>query len=113
MYEFGKIVLVPFPFTDLSSKKLRPALVVSRYRKASEDLILLFITSRTQTSTLQDYPIFARDSFFQKTGLKVDSLIRCDKIATLNKKVVLGEIGELPRPIIRKVGVVFKRVFGF
>lgn len=45
MFERGKIILVPFPFTDLSSQKIRPAVIVSRASEGSPDTIVAFITS--------------------------------------------------------------------
>jgi mRNA interferase MazF len=45
-YHRGSVVLVPFPFTDLSGRKRRPALVVSPDGFHEEDLILCVITSR-------------------------------------------------------------------
>jgi mRNA interferase MazF len=45
MFAFGSIVLAPFPFTDLSGDKRRPALVVSRDNHRRADLMVCFITS--------------------------------------------------------------------
>ena len=45
MFNFGKIVLIPFPFTDLTSSKVRPALIISEQNNRSEDVIVAFITS--------------------------------------------------------------------
>lgn len=49
-YEFGDVILVPFPFTDQTTTKRRPAVVVSNQNYASErpDLILLAITSQVR-----------------------------------------------------------------
>ena len=51
-YEFGDVVLVPFPFTDQSTTKQRPAVVVSstRYHTERPDLILMAITSLQRES---------------------------------------------------------------
>lgn len=113
MYEFGKIVLVPFPFTDLTSAKLRPALIVSK--KADEDLILVFISSKIAQFKDDEYAFLLQsgEKEFKKTGLKVDSVIRLNKIATINKRVILGEIGKLSETTIKKAGSKFHSVFGF
>ena len=114
MYEFGKIVLVPFPFTDLTSTKLRPALIISKTDKDAEDLIVCFITSR-----INDRPSSAEFLFktyhkdFLQSGLKVDSVIRFNKIATLNKKLVLGELGAIPTESLNKLKKNFLSSFGF
>ena len=46
----GAVVLTPFPFTDLTGHKVRPALVVSRSDRAGPDVLLAFITSRLNLS---------------------------------------------------------------
>ena len=50
--EFGDVVLVPFPFTDQSTTKKRPAVVVSsdRYHRERQDLIILAVTSQVRDS---------------------------------------------------------------
>jgi mRNA interferase MazF len=89
----GKIVLIPFPFTDLTSSKLRPALVLY---EGQYDLILAFISSQTRPQTTEAAIHVRKDMpGFEDTGLKVDSVIRLDKIATVLKDLVIAELGEL------------------
>lgn len=111
MYKFGTIVLVPFPFTDLTSTKVRPALIVSRSEPKAKDLILAFITSQTHQES--GFLLETQHKHFKKTGLKVDSLIRFDKLATLNKRVVLGELGVLHKEWVQEAQPSFQKVFGF
>jgi len=104
MYKRGVIVLVPFPFTDLSSVKLRPALVVSSSRLNQQDVIVLFISSvKNRRSTAVDLVITKDGRNFIQTGLKTESVFKCNKIATLDKCVVLGEIGFLPPDWMKKI----------
>jgi mRNA interferase MazF len=91
MLKKGTIVLVPFPFTDLQGAKVRPALVVSD-KPVGEDVVLVFISAKKAKSKKQyahDVPICATGI----NGLKQDSVIRCAKIATLEKNIILGELG--------------------
>jgi mRNA interferase MazF len=89
----GKIVLVPFPFTDLTAAKLRPALVVY---EGDEDVVVAFISSKVPSELSEvDVLVSKKDPGFKKSGLKVDSLIKLDKIATVLKDLVVGELGEL------------------
>lgn len=91
----GTIILVPFPFTDLSNFKIRPALVVSS-SDLKEDIIVAFITSVIPgTLNKTDFKIIKSESHFEGSGLKKDSVVKCDKISTLSKSIVLGGIGEL------------------
>ena len=89
----GKIVLIPFPFTDLTSSKFRPALVLYQ---GKYDLILAFISSQTRPQTTETEIHIRKDMpGFENSGLKVDSVIRLDKIATVLKDLVIAELGEL------------------
>lgn len=94
--EIGTIVLVPFPFTDLSGSKVRPALVVSNLNEF--DVIVVFISSVVPAKLNEADFLVLSDS---EIGLKKDSVIRCDKIMTLSKSIILGEIGSLPQPIFQ------------
>jgi len=89
----GKIVLVPFPFTDLTAAKLRPALVIY---EGEEDVVVAFVSSKMPSVLSEvDVLLTKRDAGFDKSGLKVDSLIKLDKIATVLKDLIVGELGEL------------------
>ena len=97
----GKIVLVPFPFTDLTAAKLRPALVLF---EGDRDVVVAFISSR-----LPERPspgsVIVSDGHrgFQLTGLKVSSVVRLDKVATVLKDLVVGEIGEVSEALKREI----------
>jgi mRNA interferase MazF len=84
----GDIVLITFPFTDLSGTKLRPAVVLV---DASLDFTVCFIT--TQLSWQEQTDILLQPS--QTNGLRRQSLIRTSKIATLDKSLVKGLLGRL------------------
>lgn len=89
----GKIVLVPFPFTDLTAAKLRPALVIY---EGEEDVVVAFISSKAPSElSAVDVLIAKGNSGFKESGLKLDSVIKLDKIATVLKDLVVGELGEL------------------
>ena len=88
----GKIVLIPFPFTDLTSTKLRPALVLYGGEK---DVVVAFVSSRLGKTRPVDVLIDEGHSEFKRTGLKLSSNVKLDKIATISKELILGEIGEV------------------
>src|SRR3989344_2109724 len=91
----GRIVLIPFPFTDLSGQKIRPALVLHVSR--GEDCIVAFISSRADRK--QPFDISVAPS--RGNGLKVRSVVKIDKLATLQKKIIIGELGTLERAVLR------------
>lgn len=106
----GKIVLIPFPFTDLTIAKLRPALVI---HEGKRDVVVTFISSRIPTeASATDVLITSKHPAFRKTGLKTDSVIKLDKIATVLKELIVGELGEidenLRKEINEKLAMIFK-----
>lgn len=113
MFERGKIVLVPFPFTDLSSSKIRPALIISEPEYAGKDVIVVFISSKIPKKIgSTDYLLKTEASFFKQTGLKVSSVIRGNKVATLDKRIILGEIGSLALDDQKKLNNIIKMALG-
>jgi len=106
----GDIVLVQFPYTDLTGLKLRPALVVAPQRDA--DVILAFITSQIGgTDPQTDHLIAPTHAEFGRTGLKVASVIRLDKIATLHRTLVYRRLGSIGPSSTAAVGDLLRRVF--
>ena len=93
----GIVVLVPFPFTDLSTTKVRPALVLSA-KPIKSDVVVAFISSKIGKG---EYNVGISPS--KANGLKVPSVIICSKIATLEKTVILGELGVVEREVMDRV----------
>ncbi len=108
MYAFGSIVLTRFPFTDLSGDKRRPALVVSCDNRRRTDLVVCFITSvpRTGPDMVPIAPTLG-------TGLKIPSMVRFDKLATLDLAVIAGRLGDAPADWLDMHRATFFGVFGF
>ncbi len=86
----GDIILIPFPFTDLTSSKLRPAVVLI---ETNEDLTLSFITSQFKWREPTDIELFPSE----QNGIKKKSLIRLSKIATVDRSLAVGKLGELQK----------------
>jgi mRNA interferase MazF len=84
----GDIVLITFPFTDLSGNKLRPAVVLA---ETALDVTVCFITTQMQWQEPTDVQLFLTSA----NGLKKQSLIRTSKIATLDKTLAKGLLGKL------------------
>jgi mRNA interferase MazF len=111
MNKIGHIVLTPFPFTDLSGNKVRPALILG-VRDGGDDITVCFISSVIQNNLHKfDILVDSKDKYFKKTGLKSESIIKTTKIATLDKAVVLGKIGELDNKNMNKVKSALKNYF--
>lgn len=92
IYKRWEIVLVPFPFTDLSSTKRRPALIVSpdKYNNG-KDVVIAYITSQMSVlPRLGDYDL----QKWKEAGLPKPSKVRM-KFATIDKGIIIKKIGEL------------------
>ena len=83
----GDIVLVPFPFTNLTGQKIRPALVLV---VSEDDIIIAFITTKSHGMT---YEMSINPSY--ENGLKAQSFLRVNKLATVERELVLGRLGSL------------------
>lgn len=97
----GDVVLVPFPFADLTGNKVRPAVVVSADPQGPE-LIIAFITTvlTNRSARGADVELVRSDPEFRTSGLKADSLIRTDNLVTVSRTVIsrrLGVTGSLTR----------------
>lgn len=105
-YQRGSVVLVRFPFTDLSGSKLRPAVVVSptRYLTQMDDVLCAFISSSIPSERLASDLLIESDAVeFAKTGLKRTSILRSHKLALLKKNLVYSKLGELSPPLQRRM----------
>lgn len=93
-YDRGDVVLVPFPFSDLTDVKRRPALVIStrEYNDASGDVIIAQITGRTSARPL---PGDHRVQNWKKAGLLAPSLVRV-RVTTLRANLVVRALGQMP-----------------
>jgi mRNA interferase MazF len=86
----GDVVVVPFPFSDLTQAKKRPALVLAGLE--GDDVILVQITSQP----LRDgYTVPINDHDFDSGGLKQPSSVRPNRIFTADKHIVLYSVGKL------------------
>lgn len=100
MAEFvkGDVVVIPFPFSDLSQTKRRPALVISS--PGGEDLILCQITSKTVKDF---YSVSIDNDSFESGSLNQPSNVRPNRLFTAEKNIILYKIGKLNKPIIDSV----------
>lgn len=104
----GDVVVVPFPFSDLTQAKRRPALVISKLE--GDDLILCQITSQ---SIKDNYAIPLDDKDFETGSLKQSSNIRPNRIFTADGHIVLYKVGNLTTEklseVIEKVVEIIRR----
>lgn len=92
-FQRGDVVLIPFPFTDLSATKTRPAVVVSSavYQSVRPDLLLAYVSSQiSQAVSPIDYIL--RD--WQQAGLLKPSFVR-PKVAAIEPALIVHQVGQL------------------
>lgn len=92
-YSFGDVVLVPFPFTDQTGSKKRPAVIVSssRYQRERPDLILVPITSQNPNpARFGDVPVTGT----QAAGLLMPGVVK-PVLLTIEAKLVIKALGRL------------------
>ena len=99
----GDIVLFPFPYTDLSNRKIRPCLVISD--EMEQDIILCQITSKMTRA--DQYSIELKKDETLEGTLQIDSLIRTNMLFTASKFQILKRICKVTdtkyREIINKI----------
>ena len=96
------IVLLSFPFSDLRSSKVRPAIVLSKnsYNHKSEDIIAVPLTTNIQ---LRDYAILLTNEGLEQGRLIADSKIKVDRIFSVEKKLVKMTIGKIKKEVQTKI----------
>ena len=94
----GAVVLVPFPFSDLSQTKLRPALVLAEAGRG--DWILCQITSNPYGDARS---LELRDDSFQTGSLRLVSYARPGKLFTANNSLILAQVGILKPEVLTQV----------
>jgi len=94
----GDIVVIPFPYSDLTNAKRRPALVLAE--SSYNDLILCQITSQTAKD---DFSVSLTESDFNSGKVFKSSNIRPNKLFTADSGIVLYKIGSLKREKISEV----------
>lgn len=111
----GDIVLVPFPFTDLTRPKVRPAVVVSpsSFNRTSPDVMLAAISSRIPPTPADTELIILQGSAdFRITGLRVSSVIRTTKLITMQQTLISATLGRLGNPLIDELDIRLARAVG-
>ena len=108
----GDVVLVPFPFTDLTGQKVRPALVVSPDPQ-HDDLIVLFLSSVVPPHAQStEWILMPNHPEFSATGLKLPSVFKAGKLLTLHRSLIHRRLGSIGRAIQAQVDARILRAVG-
>ena len=99
MYEQRDIVLIPFPYSDLSGAKQRPALILSNeFLNKTQDMICCLITSNP---TLEGIEL--KSSFFENGKLKFKSWVKPQRLFTINNKIINKKLCKINQETHHKI----------
>lgn len=108
-----KVVLIPFPFDDLSSSKVRPAVCLTDPIGPHRHVILAFITSRVSSEPLaSDLVLRSDDPEFAATGLQVSSMLQLHRLITVTTVLIQRELGRLSPGMQTEVEGRLRELFG-
>lgn len=102
MYNQGDIVLIPIPFTDLSSQRRRPVIIISNnvYNQKTDDVVVVAMTSNP---TQLDYSFTITSQDLQQGRLNRPGKVRVDKIYTLSQVIIVNRFGQVKPNILTKI----------
>jgi mRNA interferase MazF len=108
----GKVVLVPFPFDDLSSTKVRPAVCLTEPIGPHRHVVLAFISSDVAADILEtDMVMDAAEPDFRSTGLRVSSVLRLHRLMTVTTSFIQRDLGILSPRVRAEVDRRLKKLF--
>ncbi len=97
----GDIVLIPFPFTDLSDYKVRPALVISNHSfNQKRNLILMSVSTK---SGIPSFSISLSQKDLTGGTLNKASFLRSQNVFTLEKRLVIKRVATLKKEKLKKI----------
>ena len=107
----GDIVLAAFPFTDLSSSKRRPCIILAD-TDSPGDFVVAFVT----TGNPERFPRFGiridpTHPDWAQTKLKAPSVIRVDRLCTLNSRIISGKLGSLSAALRSDLSIQLRTLF--
>ncbi len=108
-----KVVLVPFPFDDLTGTKVRPAVCLTDPIGPYRHVVLAFITSSANASGLAtDLILDATNPAFAATGLRVSSTLQLHRLMTATTSLIRRELGKLPPKLQTEIENRLRNLFG-
>jgi mRNA interferase MazF len=102
MPDQGEIVLIPIPFTDLSSQKHRPVIVISNniYNHKTLDIVVVAMTS---APAIVDFSFTINSSDLDVGKLNRPGNVRVDKIFTLSQSIVIKTFGRVNSTVLNQI----------
>lgn len=106
-YKQGDMILILFPFSDLTGNKKRPALIINRPDAYNETHLICMMITSVQRDTPSDLPI----PHWKEAGLLKPSMVRINKIFTIDDHMVQRKLGRLKQPNLQPILSKFLNLF--
>ncbi|MBX3291151.1 MAG: type II toxin-antitoxin system PemK/MazF family toxin [Acidobacteria bacterium] len=103
----GDIVLTPFPFTDLTQRKVRPAVVVCETADKYRDVVLCAISSVVPPQPSRNEHVIKADA---QNGLRKESVVKVDRIVTAKIGDVITQIGAMSQNDLVRLKSIFQKL---
>ncbi len=103
----GDIVLIPFPFTDLTQRKVRPAVVVCETADKYRDVVLCAISSVIPSQLSRNEYVIEADA---QNGLRKESVVKVDRIVTAKIGDIITQIGVMSQDGLGRFRSIFQRL---
>lgn len=103
----GEIILLPFPFAELTHKKVRPAVVVCETSDKYKDLVVCSISSVIPSDLSANEILLHPD---QTNKLRAESVIKVDRIVTVKRRHVIARIGRLDEDALANFKARFRQL---
>jgi len=102
MPDQGDIVLIPIPFTDLTSQKRRPVIIISNnfYHRKTHDVVVVAMTSNPNAG---DYSFTITSSDLIQGALNRPGQVRVDKIYTLSQSIIAKTFGQVNANVLNEI----------
>ena len=103
-YSQGDVVLLPFPFTDLSTTKRRPAVIVSAdwFNRLRSDYVFVAITSQVPSNPSRD-ELSLDQSDLVSAGLPKPFIVKLGKIVTVQQTLIVKPLGKILPTTLTKI----------
>lgn len=110
MLQQGEIVLIPIPFTDLSSRKRRPVIVVSNeaYHRDTADMVVVAMTSNPAAVGQYSFTVTSADLVRGK--LNRPGIVRVDRIYTLSQSLIAATFGRVDAATLDRIRAILQEL---
>ncbi len=109
MPDQGDIVLIPVPFTDLSSHKRRPVIVISNdaYNRQTADVVVVAMTSNPIPT---EFSFTITSSDLARGSLNRPGKVRVDKIYTLSQSIIIKPFGQVDKAVLTRISQTLQKL---